>query len=186
MNNPFDRATGPAIPVKPGMAPPITDGQRSYLRDIMLEKASLKSADMDDAVVKIDAWLDGLSRTEASTQIDVQRGLLDGLRQAARQAGRDDDLEGFWELGDGRIVKVQVAVHGSGNLYGKVLDPEHGTFDYTRGILSEVRTTGTRLTLERAKELGHLYGMCIRCGATLTDESSIANGIGPVCAAKWL
>lgn len=37
------------------------------------------------------------------------------------------------------------------------------------------------LTLEQAKAEGKLLGRCIRCGATLTDPVSVANGIGPVC-----
>lgn len=41
-----------------------------------------------------------------------------------------------------------------------------------------------RLTLEQAQEFGRLYGVCGICGATLTDETSIAAGIGPVCAGR--
>lgn len=33
-----------------------------------------------------------------------------------------------------------------------------------------------RMTLEQAKQYGHLYGVCVRCSATLTDEESIAAG----------
>ena len=80
---------------------------------------------------------------------------------------------------------MQIAVHGSGKPYAKLLDTATGNFDYSPGLVNEVRASGTRLTLERAKELGHLYGRCIRCGATLTDEGSIAAGIGPVCATKF-
>lgn len=38
-----------------------------------------------------------------------------------------------------------------------------------------------RLSLEEAMEFGKLYGRCIICGRTLTNELSIALGIGPVC-----
>lgn len=41
-----------------------------------------------------------------------------------------------------------------------------------------------KMTLEQAKAFGKIYGVCCDCGATLTDETSIANGIGPVCGAK--
>jgi hypothetical protein len=40
------------------------------------------------------------------------------------------------------------------------------------------------MTVEEAKAFGLLYGRCIVCGRTLTDEKSIADGIGPICAAK--
>ena len=40
------------------------------------------------------------------------------------------------------------------------------------------------MTLEEAKEFGKLYGICCRCAAILTDENSIREGIGPICAQK--
>jgi hypothetical protein len=36
-----------------------------------------------------------------------------------------------------------------------------------------------------AKTLGSLYGFCVRCGATLTDDASIKAGIGPICAKRF-
>lgn len=42
-----------------------------------------------------------------------------------------------------------------------------------------------RLTLEEAKEFGSLYGVCCRCGRRLTNETSKANGIGPICEGKF-
>ena len=41
-----------------------------------------------------------------------------------------------------------------------------------------------RMTLEQAKKFGVIYGVCAMCGRTLTDEASIAAGIGPICAGK--
>lgn len=93
---------------------------------------------------------------------------------------------GFFEH-EGSIVKVQRAVHGSGNLYAKrlVIDEasQSGSFVYEAGLIRKLRESD-RLTKERAAELGHLYGMCIVCGATLTDEKSIERGIGPICFGK--
>lgn len=97
--------------------------------------------------------------------------------------------DGFYEFtydrGQVAIAKVVRAVHGSGRQYAKQLDPETGVFEYVGGLLAEVRQSGVPLTLERAKELGHLYGRCIRCGRTLTDEASIAAGMGKVCISKF-
>jgi hypothetical protein len=36
-----------------------------------------------------------------------------------------------------------------------------------------------------AGALGKQFGFCVRCGATLTDPVSVANGLGPVCAKYW-
>ncbi len=110
--------------------------------------------------------------------------------------------DGMYRM-DGTIYKVQHAVHGSGNQYAKELirteaveasagsfqygpieaKPAGFTFAYAQGAVSKLRPEH-RMTLEEAKAFGALYGVCCVCGATLTDEKSIANGIGPVCEGR--
>lgn len=92
--------------------------------------------------------------------------------------------DGFYQR-DGIIYKVQVAVHGSGNLYAKQLIIENGTgrWEYIPGAVMRLKEEH-RLTLEQAQEFGRLYGVCGVCGATLTDEHSIADGIGPICKGR--
>ena len=182
MGSPFDNKV---VPLRR-----ITERQLDFLCD--LQKRILVALDYtdEDVVVFMDAFelkARDMGRQDASAAID---DAIVELRQAQErravvETSQDEDIEGFWELPDGRIVKVQIAVHGSGRPYGKLLNVTTGSFEYDPGILTEVRKDGTRLTLERAKELGHLYGMCIRCGATLTDEGSIEAGIGPICATKF-
>jgi hypothetical protein len=109
-----------------------------------------------------------------------------------------DLIAGMYRL-DETIYKVQVAVHGSGHPYAKrlVVDSElvhsgddgdvyahHVRFEYERGAIRELRPEH-RMTLDEAKEFGALYGTCCVCGRTLTDEQSIENGIGPICAGKY-
>jgi hypothetical protein len=89
--------------------------------------------------------------------------------------------EGMYKLGN-RIFKVQRAIHGSGHLYAKEL--VSGGFTYAGGMIRKLNSSH-RMTLEQAKEYGALYGVCCRCAAPLTDEKSIAAGIGPVCATKF-
>lgn len=84
----------------------------------------------------------------------------------------------------GEVFKVQIAVHGSGRPYAKRLEKGSGEFVYDKGAIRNL-SEDTLMTLEQAKEFGHLYGRCCRCGRTLTDEGSIAAGIGPVCATKF-
>lgn len=87
----------------------------------------------------------------------------------------------------GTIYKVQKAVHGSKLNYAKRLTQVSGgkfRFEYARGFVFELRSEH-KLSLEQAKEFGALYGSCCVCGRTLTRESSIAAGIGPVCATKF-
>lgn len=94
----------------------------------------------------------------------------------------------------GSIYKVQKAVHGSGQNYAKrlvetaTIDRKTGKpkwkFEYAPGFVYELRPEHM-LTLEQAREFGALYGTCCVCGRTLTNEESIAAGIGPICAEKF-
>jgi hypothetical protein len=85
-----------------------------------------------------------------------------------------------------RIYKVYKMVHGSGKQGVKYLTvPESGTFDYLGLASRHLPTTARKMSLEEAKAFGRLYGVCVRCGATLTDEQSIEAGIGPVCAGRF-
>lgn len=104
-------------------------------------------------------------------------------------AAKAEVTEGMYKMGE-QIYKVQRAVHGSGNLYAKVLtrpedafDSTDWKFEYAPGAVRRLRPEH-KLTLEEAKAFGALYGTCCCCGRTLTNEDSIAEGIGPICAGK--
>ena len=149
--------------------------------------------------------------------------VIDALKAAPRLAPQQatETPEGMHKF-DGAIYKVQKAVHGSGNLYAKVLvrethegrcagHMEQGpsgfdapleycedqatctqwvdgettvTFEYAPGAIRNL-SEDTRLSLDEAKEFGTLYGTCIVCGRTLTNEESIKAGIGPVCSGRF-
>jgi hypothetical protein len=90
--------------------------------------------------------------------------------------------DGWYKVGDD-IFKVQKAVHGSGQLYAKrlvVSGPGEAEWVYEPGMVRRL-TADQRLSVEDAAAFGRLYGICAVCGTTLTDESSIERGIGPVC-----
>ena len=87
----------------------------------------------------------------------------------------------------GQGVGVQRAVHGSGRLYVKAFrDGEWIKVNYSARYLGGelARGEARKATAEELGALGKLYGRCLCCGRTLTDEESIARGIGPVCASK--
>jgi hypothetical protein len=143
----------------------------------------------------IDAMIDTIKRTRQAQAEKARVELAN--RQAERKAGHRDaaDVDGMYLLPDGRIVKVQYAVHGSGKPYAKLLTKldvpktsrgkEIGwDFEYAPGLVKECKPE-FKMTLEQAKEWGALYGACCNCGATLTDEVSIEAGIGPVCAKRF-
>lgn len=136
----------------------------------------------------------GITRSAASAEIDR---LMAMPRPVDPNAPRPIDEDGFYVLrakgpdaatqrDPVRVFKVQRAVHGSGNLYAKELifdeDGGRGTWEYMGR--KPLYLALEKLTLELAKELGHLYGICCVCGATLTNEKSIEAGIGPVCGGR--
>jgi len=49
-------------------------------------------------------------------------------------------------------------------------------------VLDAIRNDGP---LNASVRYGRAIGACGRCGRTLTDADSIANGIGPICASKF-
>jgi hypothetical protein len=81
------------------------------------------------------------------------------------------------------VYKVQVAVHGSGHRYAKrlVVAGHEAAFEYEAGAMRSL-SAATLMSLDDAKAFGALYGVCCVCAAVLTDEKSIAAGVGPVCA----
>jgi hypothetical protein len=102
------------------------------------------------------------------------------------------DLEAGIYLHEGSVYKVQMAVHGSGRPYAKRLvvakpepgeSPSRGKFEYEPGAV-RLLVPSDRMDLAKAKEFGAVYGVCCNCGATLTDETSIERGIGPICESR--
>ncbi|QOC56182.1 hypothetical protein SEA_MADI_37 [Gordonia phage Madi] len=98
--------------------------------------------------------------------------------------------EGIYATPPGIYYKVYRSVHGMnpGQLITKVLVVKDGSgkWEYRgKRPLREIAAEGKLLSLEEAKAFGKMYGFCIRCGRTLTDEGSIAAGIGPICAGKF-
>lgn len=95
--------------------------------------------------------------------------------------------DGMYTLGE-MIIKVQFAKQGSGNLYAKKLVKSEDTksgwaFEYAPGLVNQLKAED-RMSLEEAKKFGALYGVCCVCAADLTDEKSIAAGIGPICGGR--
>lgn len=127
-----------------------------------------------------------MTRREISAAIDALKALADAAKPAATEPAEQVTEGMYRNPTSGMIYKVQRAHHGSGNLYAKRLTvTEFGvaTFEYAAGVIRTIRPEW-RMSLDEAREFGALYGVCCVCSATLTDEASIARGIGPMCARK--
>ena len=121
-------------------------------------------------------------------QRDALRDTRKTEREVAQTLGVSTDPnsevpEGIHYL-NGQVHKVQRAIYGSGNLYAKVLNVVTQKFEYAPGAIKSL-SEDTVMTIEDGRKFGQLYGVCARCGRTLTDEESIKRGLGPHCARVW-
>lgn len=137
----------------------------------------------DTLAAEIAAWMfeinDDIAAADAYTAAQAP------VTPVAPQAPAAPVTEGMYRMADGTIAKVQRAVNGSGNLYAKrlVVEADHGSFVYEPGLIRKL-AAADKMSLDEAAEFGRLYGWCVVCGRTLTDERSIAAGIGPVCSGR--
>ena len=113
-----------------------------------------------------------LSSREAS---DIISRLINAKRKNSVDVG-------MYQTPDGEIYRVQPS-RETGNLYAKHM-LVGGGFEYERGAISRL-TPADKMTLEQAKAWGMATGVCCVCGAFLTDQKSVSEGIGPVCAKKF-
>lgn len=143
----------------------------------------LESHENPDA---FDDWMEGCSPSNDP----VVQGPDEWPEEPQKPTASFEVSEGFWVTGveapgEADVWKVQMS--SNDRLYAKRLNQLTGRFEYIQGGIRRIEggKDPRPLTLEEAKKFGKLYGICQRCGATLTDETSIENGIGPICAGKF-
>lgn len=168
---------------------PATEPQIKFLKNLLSEREGADEA--KKVLAEIAEWTEDngclITKRAASGFIDrlIKTPKVVAPRPV-RTAPVVEVSEGvyFKDLGDTQaIVKVQRAVHGSGNLYAKQLNLTTGQFEYVAGLIRKLEGFEL-LTYAKALEFGQLYGRCMVCGRTLTNESSIEAGIGPVCGSR--
>lgn len=189
-------ATDPFAEIDAAPAPQIPAPRRTgspaaikFAVDLMVNKLG---AEQDVAQRQAEA----LAPRQLSELIDRLKPLPNKPKPPAPGAVIEDGMYRNPHTGD--IFKVQKAVHGSGNLYakllvvdqawerdadGKILVEGEAHFEYAPGAIRTLQAEW-RMNLEQAKQYGALYGVCVRCGKTLTLEASIERAMGRTCAGK--
>lgn len=166
---------------------PATTAQIKYLRKLTADNANLRG--LNPSVMQkpsVIAWIETSSKEQASNRIANLLKKNSELRNMKASVSAESQIaEGFYTL-EGDVYKVQRAVHGSGNLYAKVMNIASGTFEYVPGAIKRLqsRSEAHKLDKKTAADYGILYGKCMICQRTLTDEQSIKQGIGPICLSK--
>jgi hypothetical protein len=177
-------------------------GERVPISSEQLKEGLYRSPDGTEYRVKIS----GKTRLPYATVLDRETGKFEyapgRIREIRAEWFVSKDAKGFTDADagmyrhpeTGEILKVYKAVHGSGNMVAKRLlierEPERDGDTITvpavinwlyLGLASRFVRGHVKMLLDEAVKFGRIYGVCCRCGRTLTDETSIENGIGPVC-----
>lgn len=157
---------------------PATENQINYLRSLLASRVVASDVRADLEARLADGTLD---KARASSAID-------SLRVAPKAAAPKVELsEGVYRR-DGVIFRVHRS-RESGNLYAKRLEFDlfggsKPRFVYSKGAITAL-APAHKMSREDAKAFGVETGICCVCGAFLTDDKSVAEGIGPVCAKRF-
>lgn len=136
-----------------------------------------------------------LARKRGQFDFAACQNAIEDLKQAKRNERRKsskgktqlpDVPEGRYAVEiDGTLKFYSIEVSDTGFVKGFVWasDEQHELpFKALVGVLKVIEQVGPKAASIR---FGQEIGVCGRCGRTLTDESSRAAGIGPVCATKF-
>jgi len=148
------------------MSNPATPRQASFITSLVTERGYAEAIDFGT-----------LTSAEASNLIS-QLLAMPKLANANRVSE-----QGVYRNAEGTIYRVQ-ASRETGNLYAKRLNTVTEKFEYEAGALRNIKPSD-KMTLAEAKAFGVETGICCVCGRFLTDPTSVAEGIGPVCASRF-
>lgn len=90
--------------------------------------------------------------------------------------------EGIYEL-DGAVYRVKWNKSHT-RRYAEQMTGKTGRWVYAKGVIAQLRPEH-KVSLDRAKEYGQTTGICMMCGRLLTNPTSVAEGIGPICAGRF-
>jgi hypothetical protein len=186
------KATGPARSI----ARPATERQINYLRALHVERKGRELTEYQIA---------GLTAAEASAMIDtlkamprLQTNLTPEYRPSAVKVPVESLTAGVYRTAAGEFFRVYPARSGSHMLAKRMITSDGSartfiprasqfdeiSFEYA-GAATRFVKLADRLSADEAARFGAQFGVCMVCGAALTDPDSVAAGIGPVCKAKY-
>lgn len=158
---------------------------------------------VEDLDAKLDAAFDiAIQRREREEDERAAQAKLDRDMPEVCSMSKPVTEDGIYRNPQtGQIFKVYHTVHGRNVQVAKELVVMEESDRYTKRVrgkdvtvkaefvyrgMAPLRTltASMQMTLEEAKQYGAIYGVCIRCAATLTREESIERAMGPVCAGK--
>jgi hypothetical protein len=162
------------------IANPATDRQLAFLNTLRIERGYVAihaedwaQVDKRDASRLIDA-MKALPR--AATATAVRANVLDGI-PFSKYAITEDGVLTFWEV---KSYK--------GTAYLRLLVGAPGEFNRVKVGYDRATRVATVIkgdVLAAAQAFATHYVCCAVCGADLSDETSVALGLGPVCRRRF-
>lgn len=140
---------------------------------LLAERGILEESDIKALYIRCDY----LARNIISELIAMPKAVS---KKEETQKASEILSEGMYKRNE-KIFKVYYNQAGTRLLAKELID---GSFEY-QGIASRFVKPEDRMTLDEAKAYGRVTGTCCVCSRRLTDEMSIAEGIGPICASKF-
>lgn len=170
--------------------PMATEKQRAFLATLVAELAHLTDPDTELTAADFEPHFTTLTKAAASTAIGEAIERRDAAKKEAKAKGVQHEVleDGVYQRPNGEIVKVHHTVHGANRQVGSVLKVEcidgkyKGEFIYGGMRTLAGLTAAMLLDEEAARQLGILYGFCVRCSRTLTRAESQFVGYGKTCA----
>lgn len=186
-----------AIPAPPSEANQASDAQKNYIRRLMPTRWPAEMC------IQMEQSFGQLTKKAASATIETLQKLPERftpatLVQTNAESTAPALTDGIYkDPQTGNIYKAQYnKAQGNGSyLYCKVMarvDEVVGrggklrnkiTWTYA-GSAAKTLQPEWKLSAQDATEFGKLYGICIYCGAELTDEESIDRAVGKICWGK--
>lgn len=171
----------------------VTEKQLAFIKDLVGEEAYQQT----------ESQLSMLTCQIASTVIDELKEARRQLR--AKQAVPTTDVRGKPVRAEAPVgfhfyggIVYRIRISGTGNSYATEFVPQGEgrgwSFEYRGKRPFNFLSESTLMTREQAQEFGREFGICVKCGAVLTDDervngtdglTSIQRGMGPVCFKRW-
>lgn len=182
----------PEIPEKVAQANLATPAQVGFALSLSIQKLAITQGSPEYATAKKD--LEKLTKREISKKIDELKALADAPVQHAKSTNSAPALpdvpEGRYAVeidGTLKFYQVDRPTEGrwAGFLFLKVQASDE-TYpiknkETKAAILAEIAKDSYAALLRYGQEIGR----CGHCNRTLTDETSRARGIGPICINKF-
>jgi hypothetical protein len=164
----------------------LTDGQVEALRKCMArdaERAAQKAADAEKRSVAIDIAKieEAFATARAKADRRGARGIW--MRPLTLRSGETDVTfnpgkpGGKWE----GIIFAKSGERQLGRIQGGKYSPAFSCTEAEKSAVVDCASDPHKA----AKAYGKAWSICTICGQTLTNDESIARGIGPICAEKY-